>query len=186
MANLITADTIAGGSVYGVQQMQYVVGGAAGKNFVDAVTLASFRQAVSIEGTTEAYAAVVRARQKKIDELGEALAYIAKAVGRLDNKNAKSGDKVTVDNSTFVKDVAARYGVSLSWESGGAQMTRGSIQKAQTNFQYAIDREDNDIQQDIVTLQSFITKRDNAYSNASKVVKKANQAASSTIGNIGS
>ena len=65
-------------------------------------------------------------------------------------------------------------------------MTRGNIQKAQTDFQYAIDREDNDIQQDIVTLQSYITKRDNAYSNAAKLVKKANQAAKSTIKNIGS
>ena len=64
-------------------------------------------------------------------------------------------------------------------------MTRGNLQKAQTNVQYAIEREDNDIQQDIVTLQSFISKRDNAYSNASKVIRKANQAADSTINNIG-
>ena len=38
---------------------------------------------------------------------------------------------------------------------------------------------------DIVTLQSYISKRDNAYSNAAKIVKKTNQAATSTIGNIG-
>ena len=39
-------------------------------------------------------------------------------------------------------------------------------------------------QQDIVALQSFISKRDNAYSTAAKLVKKANNAASSTIRNI--
>ena len=74
--------------------------------------------------------------------------------------------------------------MSLSW-NGTNTMKLGNLQKAQTSLQYAIDREDNDIQQDIVTLQSYISKRDNAYSNAAKVVKKANNAASSTIGNIG-
>lgn len=185
MSSIIVPEAVAGGSVYGVRQMQYTVDGMSGQNFIDAVTAASFRQAVAIEDATSAYTAVVRARQTKIDELAEALAEIAKAVGRLNNKNAKSGDKVTVDNAGTVKTIAAKYDVSLSWESNGSQMTRGNIQKAQTNFQYAIDREDNDIQQDIVTLQSFITKRDNAYSNAAKVIQKANQAASSTIGNIG-
>ena len=82
-----------------------------------------------------------------------------------------------------MKEIAAKYEVKLSWD--GDSMTRGNLQKAQTNVQYAIDREDNDIQQDIVTLQSYISKRDNAYSNASKVVRKSNQAATSTIGNIG-
>lgn len=185
MDKLISAEAITGNSVYGVGQVQYTVGRESGKNFIDAVTLAAFRQAVAIEDEATAYSHVVRARQTKIDELSEALSYIAKAVGSLDNKGAKSTDKVTVDNASWVKTIAARYEVSLSWESNGSQMTRGNLQKAQANVQYAIEREDNDIQQDIVTLQSYITKRDNAYSNASKIVKKANQAADSTIGNIG-
>ena len=173
MSNLISAEVITGNSVYGVRQAQYTVGKESGKNFIDAVSLAAFKQAVAIESATTAYSHVVTARQTKIDELSEALSYIAKAVGKLDNKNAKSTDKVTVDNASWVKNIAAKYEVSLSWESNGSQMT------------YAIEREDNDIQQDIVTLQSFISKRDNAYSNASKVIRKANQAAGSTINNIG-
>lgn len=185
MSNLISAEVITGNSVYGVRQAQYTVGKESGKNFIDAMSLAAFKQAVAIESATTAYSHVVTARQTKIDELSEALSYIAKAVGKLNNKNAKSTDKVTVDNASWVKNIAAKYEVSLSWESNGSQMTRGNLQKAQTNVQYAIEREDNDIQQDIVTLQSFISKRDNAYSNASKVIRKANQAADSTINNIG-
>ena len=152
MSNLISAEVITGNSVYGVRQAQYTVGKESGKNFIDAMSLAAFKQAVAIESATTAYSHVVTARQTKIDEL---------------------------------KNIAAKYEVSLSWESNGSQMTRGNLQKAQTNVQYAIEREDNDIQQDIVTLQSFISKRDNAYSNASKVIRKANQAAGSTINNIG-
>jgi len=100
------------------------------------------------------------------------------------HKKTQSGDKITIPNSDYVKTIAARYGVDLNWTDGN-KMTLGNLQKAQTNVQYAIDREDNDIQQDIVTLQSYISKRDNAYSNAAKIVKKTNQAATSTIGNIG-
>ena len=183
MNPLISTDPITDISVYGVRQMQYTVGGKSGKDFIDAVTAAAFRQAAAIEGTTGSYAAVVKARQVKIDELAEALSYVAKAVGSLDH-DAKSTTKTRVENASRVREIANRYGVSLSWD--GNSMELGNLQKAQTNLQYAIDREDNDIQQDIVTLQSFISKRDNAFSNAAKVVTKANQAADSTISNIGS
>ena len=183
MGNIIQPSAITGGSVYGVAQMEYTIAGEDGRNFIDAVTLASFIQATAIEDATSAYSRVVTARQKKIDELSEALAYISKANGSLDSKGGKSTDTVTVEHAADVKRIAAKYEIQLSWESGD-KMTRGNIQKAVTNFQYAIDREDNDIQQDIVTLQSYITKRDNAYSNASKLVKKANHAATATIKNI--
>ena len=183
MSSTIQPSVITGGSVYGVAQVEYTIAGAQGKNFIDAVTLASFIQATAIEEATSAYSKVVTARQKKIDELGEALAYITKANGSLDSKGGKSTDKVTVDHAEYVKSIAAKYEIQLNWESGN-KMTRGNIQKALTNFQYAVDREDNDIQQDIVTLQSYITKRDNAYSNASKLVKKANHAATATIKNV--
>ena len=150
---------------------------------MDAVAIAAFKQATAIETATSAYTDVVRARQQKIDELGAVLSNIARAMGEV-HKKTKSSDKISIPNANYVKTIAARYGVSLTWTDGD-KMTLGNLQKAQTNVQYAIDREDNDIQQDIVTLQSYISERDNAYSNAAKIVKKTNQAASSTIGNIG-
>lgn len=184
MAEMIVTEPLADNSVYGVRQVQYTVDGRSGKNFMDAVMIAAFKQATTIETATSSYSSVVRARQQKIDELGDALSNIARAMGEV-NKKTKSGDKFTIPNSEQVKTIAAKYGVDLSWTDGN-KMTLGDLQKGQTNFQYAIDREDNDIQQDLVTLQSYISKRDNAYSNAAKIVKKTNQAATSTIGNMGS
>ena len=183
MSKLIIAEPLTDNSVYGVRQVQYTVEGHSGKDFADAVAIAAFKQAAAIETATSSYTSVVRARQKKIDDLGEALSNIAKAMGEV-NKKTKSSDKITIPNAGNVKNIAGRYGIDLSWTDGN-KMTLGNLQKAQTNVQYAIDREDNDIQQDIVTLQSYISKRDNAYSNASKIIKKTNQAATSTIGNIG-
>ena len=183
MSALIVREPLAGNAVYGVQQVQYTVDGHSGKDFADAVAIAAFKQAAAIETATSAYTSVVKARQRKIDELAEALSNIARAMGEV-HKKTQSSDKITIPNADYVKTIAARYGVDLNWTDGN-KMTLGNLQKAQTNVQYAIDREDNDIQQDIVTLQSYISKRDNAYSNAAKIVKKTNQAASSTIGNIG-
>ena len=183
MGNMIVAEPLADNVVYGVRQVQYTVNGHSGKDFADAVAIAAFKQAVAIETETSSYTSVVKARQKKIDELGGVLSNIARAMGEV-HKKTQSGDKITIPNSDYVKTIAARYGVDLNWTDGN-KMTLGNLQKAQTNIQYAIDREDNDIQQDIVTLQSYISKRDNAYSNAAKIIKKTNQAATSTIGNIG-
>ena len=184
MVTSIATSEIDGGSVYGVRQVQYTVDGVSGKNFVDAVTTAAFKQSTAIEAAATGYIQVVKARQTKIDELGKALAYISKAVASLRVKDGKSYDKATIDNGSWVKSIANKYEVSLSWESG-YQMTRENIQKAQTNVQYEMDKEDNSLQQDIVTLQSYITKRDNSYSTAAKIIKKANDAANSTIRNIG-
>ena len=183
MSALIVKEPLADNAVYGVRQVQYTVNGHSGKDFADAVAIAAFKQAAAIETTTSSYTNVVRARQKKIDELGDVLSNIARAMGEV-HKKTKSSDKITIPNSGTVKTVAARYGIDMTWTDGN-KMTLGNLQKAQTNVQYAIDREDNDIQQDIVTLQSYISKRDNAYSNAAKIIKKTNQAATSTIGNIG-
>lgn len=183
MSNLISPETIANNSVYGIRQAQYTVGKESGKNFTDAIMLASFKQAVAIEDATTAYSHVVTARQTKIDELSEILADLARVAGSFDH-DVKTSDEVTVSNSPRVKRLAEKYEISLNWTDGN-KMTWGNVQKAKTDVQYAIEREDNDIQQDIVTLQSYLSKRDNAYSNAAKIVRKSNNAASATISDIG-
>ena len=184
MGDLITADVIKDNTVYGVQQVQYTVGGDSGLDYTSAVAIAAFKEATAIETACMGYSEVVKARQHKVDELGEVLAYFAKANAQLP-VNPKTGDKVTIDNSTWIKRVCNDYGIPLSWTDGN-KMTWGNLQKAQTDVQYQMEREDNNLQQDMVTMRSYISKRDNAYSTAAKVVKKTLNAGSSTIGNIGS
>ena len=183
MANLINPEQITGFTVYGVPQMQYTVDGVSGQDFTSAVTCAAFKESVSIETVCTSYSEFVKARQTKVDELGEVLACLARANAKFDS-SPKTGAKVTVDNASWVREVCDKYGVDISWD--GNKITYGNMQKATTNVQYAIDREDNDLEQDMVTLQSYISKRDNAFSNASKVVKKTLNAGSTTIGNMGS
>jgi len=185
MANLIVADKINGCSVYGVQQVQYTVDGVPGKDFAAALTAAAFRQATAIEDAVSSYAAVLQRRQQKLDELGEALAVLARAIASLPTTDQNGNDKSDTDSAlTAMSETVARYGITMT-VTGDSRITRENAMTAQNDIKYALDIEDNDLQQDTVSLQSMFSKRDNAFSTASKIVKKALNASGATIGNIG-
>ena len=185
MGNLIVAKEIAGASVYGVRQMEYTVDGLAHQDFASALTAAAFRQSVAIENSAAAYAVVVQQRQRKVDDLGYALSILAKAIATMSVKNQESTDKSESDDELKTASaMVAAYGVSMSLTDGN-KITRGNALKSQNDIQYALDTENNSLQQDMVSLQSLMSKRDNAFSTASSVVKKSLNASGGTINNIG-
>ena len=195
MADLIEPNRIPGAAVYGVEQYSYTVDGVSGKDYAAALSVASFKEAVSIEKALGAYSEVVRQRIRKIDDLGGVMAILNTAYATLKTKEQESGD--TTDNMPSLADAKAtaeKYGVSISIteiDLGdlGIKLcytTRRDLMNAQNAVQYAIDREDNELKQDTVSLNSYVSKRDNSFSTASKLVKKALNASASTIGSIGS
>ncbi len=197
MSDLITATEIAGGAVYGVAQMGYAVNGAPVRDYSEALVAAAFRQSVAIEDATAAYAAVVRQRERKVSDLGNVLAALARALASMDPKS-NDPDKVSSLGLYLYEawKTANKYGIEIKVRTVSlspvsetqpelAAITYRNATTAQNEVQYRIDLEDNDLQQDLVSLQSFISKRDNAFSMASKIVKKSDSAASNTIGNIG-
>ena len=190
MSNLIEANNIAGLKVYGQQQVDYTVEGVAGCDFGHAVARASLLRAVSVEGATSALANVVRARERKLTEIGEALAYVAAAAANFTSKS-KTDDSTSSPGLATAKDILDRYGIDTSnivvvdLSTLGAGRI-GAIQnqyvgKLQTNVQYELDKEDNYLQQDMVSLQSYFSKRDQALSMAASLVKKVNNTMSSGI-----
>jgi hypothetical protein len=184
MSNLIQAHEIPGGAVYGVAQKDYTVDGVAGQDYTSALTVAAYKEATAIESTTAAYAAIIRQRRKKVEDLAEILAILAKAVAKLPVKDQSQNDSVTIDNAHWVNVTASKYGITLVFNENTDKMTRGNLQTGQNDVQYALDVENNDLQQDMVAVQSAISKRDNAFSTAAKVVKKSLAASSNTISNI--
>lgn len=186
MAGLVESTVIAGGAVYGVRQVQYTVEGVSGQDFATALTAASFKQAAAIEESAGSFAAVIRQRQKKVDNLGEVLAVLARAIASMSTKNTQSGDKsAEIGDLSDAKSKAAAYGITISLTDSDKKITRGTALKVQNEVRYQLDVEDNSLQQDIVSLQSLFTKRDNSFSNAAKIVKKALNASASAIRNIG-
>ena len=181
---LIESNVIPGASVYGVQQVSYTVAGAAGKDYAAALTAATLRESAAIEASAASYSAVVKERARKVDELGQVMAYLAEAFANLKVKDTTSNDTATVNNGAWVNGTASKYGITLVFMPNTAIMTRKNIMKGQNEVQYAIDTEDNNLQQDMVALQGLLSKRDNAFSSASRIVRKADDAASSVIHNI--
>ena len=181
---LIETNVIPGAAVYGVQQVSYTVDGVADKDFSAALAAAAFKQTAAIEAATVSYSDVVRERERKLDELGQVLAYLNKAYAKLRVKDAEPGDMTTIDNGAWVNATASKYGITLVFSPNTAMMSRREIMNGQNAVQYAIDTEDNNLQQDLVGLQSLLSKRDNAHSTAAQVVRKADDAAKNTIGNI--
>ena len=193
MANLIIADEIPGAAIYGVRQVSYTVEGVAGKDYGAALTAAAFKESTAIEDTMNSYAVVVRQRTRKLEDLGQVMSGLNSGVTTLKVKDTESSDRT--DKMAILAEahsLAAKYGITVTcvaYEfSGGvykAQMRRDDIYRAQNQVQYEMDREDNDLKQDMVSLNSLMSKRDNAFSAAARLIKKANDAASNTIGNIG-
>ena len=190
MADFIQANNITGLKVYGQQQVDYTVNGEAGCDFGTAVARASMQRAVSVESATSALADVVRARERKLTEIGEALAYVAAAAANFTSKS-KTDDSTSSPGLATAKDILDRYGIDTSnivvvdLSTLGAGRI-GAIQnqyvgKLQTNVQYELDKEDNYLQQDMVSLQSYFSKRDQALSMAASLVKKVNNTMSSGI-----
>jgi len=183
MGNMITPNEIAGGAVYGVKQYSYTVDGLAGKDYISALTAATFRESVAIEHATSSYATVIRQRQTKVSDLGMALSAINEAIANMDPKSNDPNKTGSSSSLTTAAALLAKYGISIS--NSGQSITYRNATTAQNNVQYALDIEGNNLQQDNVSLQSMLTKRDNAYSTAAKLVRKADNGAASTIYNMG-
>ncbi len=192
MANMIEPNRIPGASVYGVEQYSYTVDGVAGKDYAAALSAASFKEAVAIEQALSAYSEVVRQRMRKLDDLGTAMAILNEAYATLKTKEQESGDTTAnMVSLATARDKAALYGVTINMTDATiagirfCYTTRRDLMNAQNAVQYAIDKEDNELKQDTVSLNSYVSKRDNSFSTASKLVRKALDASGSTIGNIG-
>lgn len=192
MANMIEPNRIPGASVYGVEQYSYTVNGVAGKDYAAALSAASFKEAVAIEQALSAYSEVVRQRMRKLDDLGTAMAILNEAYATLKTKDHESTDTTAnMVSLATARDKAALYGVTINMTDATiagirfCYTTRRDLMNAQNAVQYAIDKEDNELKQDTVSLNSYVSKRDNSFSTASKLVRKALDASGSTIGNIG-
>ncbi len=188
MANLITTEVISGGAVYGVNQVTYKVDGAAGQDFSAALTAASFRESTAIENAASAYVEVVRQRQRKMDDVGVLLAVLSKAIANKDPKNNNKDDPCYTGTDLYdAVQNCRKYGINVNVSTFGnsATITFGNAYKAQASVKFELDKESNDLQQDSVSLRSYVSKRDNAFSAAARLVKKANDTASSNISNIG-
>ncbi len=181
---LVTAQEIDGCTVYGIQQVSYTTAGKSGQDLASAVALATLVQANAFEKECEALSAMVRLRMKKVDELGEVLATLSAVLAKMPTKKQESKDTVTDGALTNARNVMSKYGLTLTLEGNEAKIRRDNAMHAENEVRYAIDREDNDLQQNMVTVKGTFNRRDQAFSTASRLVNKVNGSGQSIIGNF--
>lgn len=187
MADVETCN-IAGCSVYGVQQVQYRVNGSERCDYARTLAAISLTRAASIEDDVGAITYLLRLRMKKIEDLGAAMAAVEKALIATDGEGAKVTDKL---GSYYDQHLAGPIntlvacGVEISASIRNSNMTRGDLQKVETRAKYVLDKEQNELQQDSLSVQNMISKRDSAYSNASSLMKKVYDDMTELIRKIG-
>lgn len=165
--------------VYGQQQYSYTVDGVARCDYGLAVCTAALRQASSIEDVAAGVTAAVRQRQRKLQVLGAGLSKIAAANATFKGDAASDSESSPIAGLGAAMEAMKQYGVNIS--HNGDKLTRKNAQLAQTDVEYAIDTENNDLRQDTTALQGLISKRDNAFSSASTLLKKYDNAAKTII-----
>ncbi len=175
MTNEIETVKINGSTVYGVDQMAYSVNGVKDLNLGDAIFHVSTIRAAALEEDAAVFSRAIKLRQQKLEDLGKAMALISQQIAEAGKKMT---DKVDANKYGYMT-ICNRYGISRSVG------TKGQLMSLQTDVQYAMDKEDNDLQQDMVSLQSLFSKRDQAFSTASSMMKKFDKGLADTIRQIG-
>lgn len=193
-------------TVYGIRQVDYTMDGESGfVQFNHVIAESSFQQAATVDQQTQAVASALRLRQHKTDDLSRVLALLDGILCSFKTKNPTSSDKSEYwlpnsqkDDLLALLDRVSKYGntvmVSLADEIKKGcgksekrpnefcvQITRGTAMHSQSEIERMIDTENTNIQQEMNTLQGFVTKRDKAYKNAAKVIEKYDRTASSVI-----
>lgn len=174
--------------VYGVDIKTYTVNGDKGMGFLEAAAFAALRQSHTIEAASQAVAAVVKLRQQKATELGDALAAISEAIASMDpeDSDTEKESNVDVDMLKAANATLKKYGIAEMELKGNGQVTYSEAFYKQNDVQLILDNVNNDLQQNMASLQGYVNKRDNSFIIANKIVAKVNTTSLDTIHAMGS
>ena len=171
MGNGIERVAISGLSVMGVQQYEYGFDGTTGA-LIDALNTVEMCNGDAVREAAQAISTSLRARMRKLDDLGWALGVLSGAQALL--KDDKTSDIYTSKDLERVKDIAESYDLKLGFDTtvgSGAVLTKGDVSKALAVVQEEIDTENSGIQKSMQALtamidaQSIADQRQSALSN---------------------
>ena len=132
--------------------------------------------------------AVVRARQTKLSDLNAALTTVVTALAtvKTDGDQGASEKSSEINALRDARDTARLYGITIHLVGDNDnQITYGDGQTALAELKHSSDLESNSMQQDVVTLQNLISKRDSTYQTLISLVKRSLNAGTTTIKGLG-
>jgi len=191
MSNASVQQIDLGLRVLGIDQVEYAVNGERGKTYGQAVGLASLVRAVALESGIDGYVSIVRARERKMQDLNDILSVIAgtRALYDVDGNKEKSYAStlypvqfggVYPDLASFVA-VLNTYGITLGGWNGTGDITPADLDKIKSDVDYRAQTESTDLQSELANLQSYVSKRDSAFSTAAEMQRKCDRSISSQM-----
>ena len=164
-------------TVVGLQQSLYEIGGEVG-GLDRAIVYVEAGAIDSLEGLMQDETAVVRERQKRVDELGRALAEMTRAKSWL---HAKDQDKSTPYEGsvsyTYNLQVVRGYDFGLT----SASVARGTVDEVTAKVQHESDLMNGRLNQAQTLLKDYISNRDKIYTQLEKSVGKIGMAVTKAI-----
>lgn len=175
-----------GWAPFGLEQVAYQLPGSSRTlDFEQLVAAMAVGRSAQLEREAQVQAMQVRTRNEAIEMLGEVLAEVNRCLETLAQKK-DAPDTVANSKLYECKQILVKLGVKsyiVTTNTLGG-LNKGNAQKQQAELVYAIDMQDNDLQQDIISMQSLLNKRDDAYATASKLSTRVSDARSQTLENI--
>jgi len=168
-------------SVLGTPQCSYTVDGVHGQPYDMAVFRATLCRTAALEDLCNAYMALIRGRERKVDDLGTALASLYQAAANF-KQGEQDPEQANLEVDSSAASILRRYG----YTDASTRMSYNTISKMQEDVKYDIDQENNEMQQDVTQVQSYVSKRDDAFSTANSLMDKVGNTRSQGIKNIGS
>lgn len=183
--------------VFGQVQYDFSLSGRFGLSLGELMVGVANQRAVAVDREIAAINKEVKQRSRKLEVLGQALGYVAAIVAELSQTKDVKIDTEYKDTHQWlakIEKLVAPYDLTYEEENKGTlpvsslwsgKFTYGNAQKLQSVLQLALDKENNALKRTTNTIQSFVTKRDNAYELIAKLRKKIDKTAGSTISSLG-
>jgi len=149
----------------------------------------SAQRATTIEQQVTPLSTQVKLRNKDLRDLGNTLAALT-AVQTSFDKDAGGGDtsteKVSQADVTLLDKLSMEVYKTKSGVNSNGTMTKSTCEKCIQMVKTEMDKLNNDAQADMTRLQSLVTKRDDAFTQASDVMGNVSDTRTNAIKAMGS
>ena len=152
-------------------------------DFQDLIVKVAKNRALTVEGEISPLSTRIRARNKILDQLGEALATLS-ATQAAFASDSSGDDKKTVSFSAAASQGLAAIGENYS--SGDHEVKKKEVERLVQLVKSKIDGYNNQSQTDMTRLQSLVDKRDQSFSTATDLMTNVSDTRGTLIQNLGS
>ena len=170
-------------TVVGLQQSLYAIDGETG-GLDRAVTIVESAAVDALENLAQDASVVVRERQNRLDEIGRALAEVAKAKSWLYAQEKSDTGTVYNEGLNYSYNLQELRGYDFGLKS--PTVTRGEIDEVSAKVQHESELMGNRLSQASSSLKDYISKRDKIYTQLEKAVGKIHSGVEKTIREMGS